>query len=133
VSFERSFVRTLMRRLRRGETLKELAASGQRTETVDDVEIARVVAMAPAERGVRRILTVDCHAAARPAWAASAGDLDTAVPASIVAQMIASGAILARGVIPPEIGVPLPSFLAELRRRGLRIVTMHRTVSAAHH
>jgi saccharopine dehydrogenase-like NADP-dependent oxidoreductase len=121
VSFDRSFVRTLIRRLRRGERLEDLGTSGRRTRIAEDFEVARVVAITPRERGVRRILTVDCHAAARPAWAASAGDLDTAVPASIVAQMIASGEIQARGVIPPERAVPVSSFLTGLRRRGLRV------------
>jgi len=128
VGFDRAFVRTLMRRLRGGETLKALAESGRRTGRADDVEIARVVAVTPSVRGIRRVLTVDCQARARHDWAASAGDVDTAVPASIVAQMIASGEIRARGVIPPEVVVPVSPFLAQLRRRGLRIGTTLRTV-----
>ena len=128
VSFDRSFVRMLMRRLHGGETLKVLAESGRPTRSADDVEIARVVAVTPPVRGIRRVLTIDCQARARRAWAASAGDVDTAVPASIVAQMIASGEIDVRGVIPPEVVVPVSPFLAQLRRRGLRIRTTLRTV-----
>ena len=122
VGFDRTFVRTLIRRLRGGTTLARLASVGRRTTTPDDHEISRVVAIGPRTRSRSRIVTVDCHADARPEWAAGAGDVDTAVPASIVAQMIARGRIQARGVIPPELAVPVQPFLDELRRRGLRIV-----------
>jgi len=121
VGFDREFVRTLMRRLRSGASLARLAAEGRRTTTPDDHEISRVTAIGPRTQGPSRIVTVDCHAKARPEWAAGAGDVDTAAPASIVAQMIASGRITAHGVIPPELVVPVQPFLKELRRRGLRI------------
>jgi saccharopine dehydrogenase-like NADP-dependent oxidoreductase len=115
-----------MRRLRSGASLARLAAEGRRTTTPDDHEISRVIAVGPRTQGRSRILTVDCHAKARPGWAAGAGDLDTAAPASIVAQMIASGRIAAHGVIPPELVVPVQPFLNELRRRGLKIVVRSR-------
>jgi saccharopine dehydrogenase-like NADP-dependent oxidoreductase len=126
VGFDRAFVRTLMRRLRSGASLARLAAEGRRTATPDDHEISRVIAISPRRRGRRRIVIVDCHANARPEWEAGAGDVDTAVPASVVAQMIAGGHIRARGVIPPELVVPMEPFLKELRRRGLRIIVHSR-------
>ena len=122
VGFDRTFVRTLMRRLRAGQTLRELAQAGQRRTAPDDDEISRVVATGPKEGRTRRVVTVDCFARARPEWEASAGDVDTGVPASVVAQMIATGAISGRGVLPPEIAVPVAPFLTALAARGLRIV-----------
>jgi len=122
VGFDRGFVRNVMRRLRDGQTPGQLAQIGRRTSAPDDDEISRVVATGPKENGTRRVVTIDCFARARPDWHASAGDLDTGVPASIVAQMIATGAIAMRGVMAPEVAVPVTPFLAELATRGLRIV-----------
>ena len=115
-------MRDLMRRLRQGQTLIELAQSGQRTAPPHDHEVSRVIATGPRKNGVRRVVTVDCFASARPDWQASAGDLDTGVPASIVAQMIATATIPNRGVMAPEAAVPVTAFIEELVARGLRVV-----------
>lgn len=78
----------------------------------DDYEIARVIVDG---------LVMDCHARANKRWHASAGDIDTGCPPSIVAQMVATGAITQRGVLPPEVAVPVEPFFAELRKRGMKI------------
>jgi saccharopine dehydrogenase-like NADP-dependent oxidoreductase len=64
---------------------------------------------------------VDCIAYAKPAWHASAGDIDTGCPPSIVAQMIAVGTITERGVLAPESAIPVALFFAGLRKRGMKI------------
>ena len=66
----------------------------------------------------------DCHARSNTRWHASAGDVDTGCPPSIVAQMIATGAITQRGVLPPEVAVPVAPFFAELGKRGMKIVVV---------
>ena len=83
----------------------------------DDYEISRVIVT-----GNHKIVTVDCHAKANRRWHASAGDVDTGCPPSIVAQMIATGAITQRGVLVPEMAVPVRPFFSELRKRGMKIV-----------
>lgn len=45
----------------------------------------------------------------------------TAFPASIVLQMLASGAIAKRGGILQERDVPADMFLGEMEKRGIRI------------
>lgn len=45
----------------------------------------------------------------------------TAFPASIVVQMLASGAIAKRGAVLQERDVPAEMFLDEMARRGIRI------------
>ncbi|MFH1468595.1 MAG: saccharopine dehydrogenase C-terminal domain-containing protein [Pseudomonadota bacterium] len=45
----------------------------------------------------------------------------TAFPAAVVAHMLASGAIQARGTLPQEQAIPAGPFVAALRARGLRI------------
>ena len=50
----------------------------------------------------------------------AAGALDTGVPLSIVAQMLARAEIRSPGVLCPETSVPPDLFFAQLKRRGIR-------------
>ena len=64
--------------------------------------------------------TVDCHTTAMTAWNIGT-DINTGSPPSIVMQMLASGDITARGVLPPERAVPVEPFLRDLGTRGMTI------------
>jgi saccharopine dehydrogenase-like NADP-dependent oxidoreductase len=122
VGFDRRFVRELLRRLRSGWTVQDFGNLAAPRARPNDYEVARVIVS-----GRRRdssgltAITIDCSAAAKPKWRASAGDIDTGCPLSIVAQMIASGIISQRGVLPPEAAVPVNLFFKELKKRGLTI------------
>jgi saccharopine dehydrogenase-like NADP-dependent oxidoreductase len=104
VGFDRDFVRAVIA----GKIPPQPVDRGR----PDDYEIARVIADGK---------VMDCHARANPRWHASAGDVDTGCPPSIVAQMIATGEITRRGVLPPEVAVPVEPFFRELRKRGMRV------------
>lgn len=112
VGFDREFVTEVMKRLRSGSTIQEFSKLPTPTHQPNDYEISRVV--------VDNII-IDCHAKAKPEWQASAGDIDTACPISIAAQMIADGMINRIGVSPPEIAVPVQPFFTELKKRGMKI------------
>lgn len=116
VCFDRAFVREVMRRLRAGWSVQQLAALPTPRRVPDDDEVARVVAA-----GGGRTLIIDCQARSNPRWRASAGDVDTGCPPSIVAQMIVAGQIRRRGVFPPETVVPVDPFVHELQQRGMTI------------
>jgi saccharopine dehydrogenase-like NADP-dependent oxidoreductase len=118
VAFDRGFVRRVVRRLQNGWTVREFAKLPTPRAKPNDYEISRVIAT-----GNRRTIVVDCHAKANRRWHASAGDVDTGCPPSIVAQMIVTGVITQRGVLAPEVTVPVRPFFSELRKRGMRIVT----------
>jgi saccharopine dehydrogenase-like NADP-dependent oxidoreductase len=121
VSFDRHFVREVMKRLRNGWTVKRLSEWQSERMNPDDYEVARVVITGWEHSArVRTSVTMDCHARAKPEWQATAGDVDTACPPSIVAQMLAAGRINQLGVLPPEIGVPVDPFLRELKKRGMK-------------
>jgi len=104
-----------------------VAAAGKPVATGprDEHEILRVVV--EGVRGARRVVeTQDCHVPGMPAWGIGV-DIDTGAPPSIAAQMIASGAITARGVVAPERAMPPAPFFDELARRGMRITRrLHR-------
>jgi saccharopine dehydrogenase-like NADP-dependent oxidoreductase len=54
-------------------------------------------------------------------WNMAAGSLDTGVPLSIAAQMMADKTVAAGGILCPEIAVPPEKFFAELSRRGMEV------------
>jgi lysine 6-dehydrogenase len=56
-----------------------------------------------------------------PSWRIAAGSLDTGVPLSITAQMLARREIRTPGVLCPETSVPPEPFFKQLERRGIRV------------
>ena len=54
-------------------------------------------------------------------WKTAAGSLDTGVPLSLAAQMLADGTVAARGVLCPETAMPPEKFFRELSRRGMEV------------
>jgi saccharopine dehydrogenase-like NADP-dependent oxidoreductase len=117
VGFHRKFVREVSRRLKAGWTVRDFAKLPAPRGKPNDYEASRVIV-----RGGKKTVTMDCHAKANRRWHASAGDIDTGCPPSIIAQMIATGLIAQRGVLPPEVAVPVEPFFRELRKRGMKIV-----------
>jgi len=63
----------------------------------------------------------ECVVRPHPAWQAGAGQLDTGVPPSIVAQFLATKVIDRPGVLTPEDAVPPEPYLAELTARNLEV------------
>ena len=121
VGFDRPFVREVVKRLNAGSTVRDFAKLPAPRGKPNDYEIARVVVAGRAETGAAEVITVDCHAKAQRRWHASAGDIDTGCPPSIVAQMVVTGTITQRGVLAPEVAVPVEPFFAELRKRGMTV------------
>jgi saccharopine dehydrogenase-like NADP-dependent oxidoreductase len=122
LGYERGFVREFERRWKAGWRLREfkpLVASRARAR---DLELLRVEVDGLERGALRRVqVTADCIARAKPSWRASAGDVDTGCPPSIVGQMLARGELSARGVCPPETLVPVAPFIRALRARGMRV------------
>ncbi len=112
VNFEPDFVKEVMRRLEAGWTITQFQGLVEAPAQPNDYEVAQVRA---------DDFIVECHAVSKPEWRACAGDINTASPPSIVAQMVADGTIKKRGVLPPEIAVPIQPFFIELRKRGMEI------------
>ncbi len=117
VGFDRKFVREVTRRLKAGWRVQDFAKLPVPRGKPNDYEVSRVIV-----GGNRKTVTMDCHAKANRRWHASAGDIDTGCPPSIIAQMIVTGLVARRGVLPPEVAVPVEPFFAELRKRGMKIV-----------
>jgi lysine 6-dehydrogenase len=117
VCFDRRFVREVVERLKDGWTVKDFARLPAPRGEPNDYEVARVIV-----HGKRRTITMDCNARANRRWHASAGDIDTGCPPSIIAQMIATNQTVQRGVLAPEVAVPVEPFFRALRKRGMKLV-----------
>jgi hypothetical protein len=82
-------------------------------------------ALAPRESPTVERLA-ECVVRPHPVWQAGAGQLDTGVPPSIVAQFLATKVIDRPGVLPPEDAVPPGPFLAELAARNMEVTLITR-------
>ncbi len=85
-----------------------------------DIEVLRSYAVG-SKGGMKKTVYVDGLFKSNSRWGAGAGDVDTGVPPSIVAQMLAHERIESRGVFPPEQCVPIKPFIHELKRRGMKL------------
>jgi len=117
VGFDRLFVREVMKRLRAGWKVRDFQALPAPRSAPNDYEVTRVIV-----RGDRHEILMDCLTGSNNKWHASAGDIDTACPASIVAQMIAAGRIRKPGVWAPEDLVPADLLFQECRKREMEFV-----------
>ena len=84
----------------------------------DDCEIVRVDVKG-SKGDTKTLVRLETTVFAHKEWKLSCGALDTGVPPSIVAQMIAQGQIPERGVLAPEACVPPEPFFAELAKRTI--------------
>jgi saccharopine dehydrogenase (NAD+, L-lysine-forming) len=73
----------------------------------------------------------ECVVRPHPTWRAGAGQLDTGVPPSIVAQLLGHKVIDRPGVFAPEDAVPPEPYLAELARRHMEVVLVTREPAVA--
>ena len=64
---------------------------------------------------------MECIVNTLPGWEDAGCNIDTGMPASIIAQMVKDGAITERGSFPPGPVVPADKFFAELRKRKMDI------------
>ena len=68
-----------------------------------------------------KITKMECIVATLPGWQDAGCNIDTGLPASIIAQMILDGRITAKGSFAPEKVIPMVEFFGELKKKGLTI------------
>lgn len=64
---------------------------------------------------------MECIVNTLPGWEDAGCNIDTGMPASIMAQMVKNGIVTARGSYPPGPVIPVQEFFRELRKRGMTI------------
>ncbi len=71
--------------------------------------------------GKPKEILMECIVDTLPGWEDAGCNIDTGIPASIIARMIMDGRITARGSYPPGPVVPTVEFFKELRARGMAV------------
>jgi len=67
------------------------------------------------------IRRMECIVFTLPGWIEAGCNIDTGLPASIIAQMIYDGRITARGSFAPDMAVPTTEFFKELKKKGMTV------------
>lgn len=99
--------------------LAEMIASIESVkQDADDVEILRVD-VSGCKSSAETFIRMEALAKANPQMKVGGGDLNTGVPPSIIAQMIADNQIIHKGVLPPELCIDSQAFFNELGKRGV--------------
>lgn len=68
-----------------------------------------------------KIIRMECIVSTLPGWTDAGCNIDTGLPASIIAQMILDGRITARGSFSPDVAVPTDEFFKELKKKGMTV------------
>lgn len=71
--------------------------------------------------GAIKIMKMECIVYTLSDWIDAGCNIDTGIPASIIAQMILDGRITKRGSFTPDGVVPPNEFFTELKRRGMTV------------
>lgn len=73
------------------------------------------------KEGDIKIVKMECIVSTLPGWQDAGCNIDTGLPASIIAQMILDGRITARGSFAPDGAVPADEFFRELKKKGISV------------
>lgn len=87
------------------------------------------VKVAGKKNGERREITMECLVDTIDGWEDAGCNIDTGMPASIIAQMVSDGVIAERGSFPPGSVVPPDRFFQALRRRQMAVCQNGRLIN----
>jgi lysine 6-dehydrogenase len=73
------------------------------------------------KQGGIKLGRMECIVATLPGWEDAGCNIDTGLPASIMAQMVLDGRVEKRGSFAPEDVVPAMEFFKELKKRGMTV------------
>jgi saccharopine dehydrogenase-like NADP-dependent oxidoreductase len=96
----------------------------------DDCEVIRVDVKGTKD-GLPVLMRIESTVYADKKWQVSCGALDTGVPPSIVAQLIAGKVINKTGVLAPEIAIPAKPFFDQLEKRAIEISVTEKCLEAS--
>lgn len=140
VTFPQDFVNKIKTLIELGFTSREKIRNGTKIidvtskimdqwlphQKISDEEVIRVSIKGKKNKKERKIII---DALTKSKGSIPAGTYDTAVPASIIATMIAENQIKAKGVFPPEKCTPPITFFKELEKRSITILINNQKLS----
>mgnify|MGYP001578958572 CR=1 FL=1 len=72
-------------------------------------------------KGKKKIIKMNCIAPTLKGWEEAGCNIDTGMPASIMAQMVKTGIVKEKGVFAPEAVIPPQPFFKELKKRSMKV------------
>lgn len=102
------------------EFLTEILRESKIPEGYKESEVLWVEAIGKKD-GKAKTIYMECIARTLPGWEFAGCNIDTGLPASIIAQMIVRGQIKAWGSFAPEAVVPKEEFFKALRERDMEV------------
>ena len=81
------------------------------------------------KNGKKKDIIMECLVPPLRGWESSGCNIDTGIPASILAQLIKKGAIVEKGCFSPEVGIPPSVFFKELKKKKMRIYENGKAIS----
>ena len=81
------------------------------------------------KNGKKKDIIMECLVPPLRGWESSGCNIDTGIPASILAQLIKKGAIVEKGCFSPEVGIPPSVFFKELKKKRMRIYENGKAIS----
>jgi len=92
-----------------------------RPEEYNERENLWVEVSGKSKKGDILIKRMECIVSTLPGWTEAGCNIDTGLPASIIAQMIYDRRITARGSFAPDMAVPTDEFFKELKKKGMTV------------
>lgn len=81
------------------------------------------------KNGKKKDIIMECLVPPLRGWESSGCNIDTGIPASILAQLIKKGVIVEKGCFSPEVGIPPSIFFKELKKKKMRIYENGKAIS----
>ncbi len=76
-----------------------------------------------------KVMLMECLVPPLKGWESAGCNIDTGLPASIIAQMVKKAIITQKGCFSPEVGVPTQLFFKKLRKRHMRVYENGRVIN----
>ena len=114
LTFEKSEIRPI-------DALSRILTRLPRPENYTEKENLWVEVSGKDKEGNIRITKMECIVSTLPDWAEAGCNVDTGLPASIIAQMILDGRVTAKGSFAPDMAVPPEEFFKELKKKGMTV------------
>jgi len=102
------------------EFLTEILRRSKRPEGYKENEVLWVEAIGKKDNRIKKIF-MECIVDTLPGWEDAGSNIDTGIPASIIAQMIINGKIKAWGSFAPEAVVPKEEFFKALKEKEMDV------------
>ncbi|MBI1975826.1 MAG: saccharopine dehydrogenase NADP-binding domain-containing protein [Candidatus Vogelbacteria bacterium] len=114
LTFEKTEIRPV-------DALSRILTRLKRPEDYTEKENLWVEVSGKSPEGDILIMKMECIVSTLPGWSDAGCNVDTGMPASIIAQMILDGRVRARGSFAPDMAVPTAVFFDELKKKGMTV------------